>query len=67
LPALRWFAFGVPVVLYSLVFLELGIFGRVAWSVPVWAGSIFLSGVVGLMLSYLVFIPNVPKAPAIAD
>jgi hypothetical protein len=65
--ALRWFAFGVPVVLYSLVFLELGIFGSVAWSVPLWAGSIFLAGVVGLMLSYLIFIPNVPKAPAIAD
>jgi hypothetical protein len=65
--ALRWFAFSVPVILYSLYFLELGIFGRMIWSVPLWGGSIFLAGIVGLMLSYLVFITNVPKAPAIPD
>ncbi len=65
--ALRWFAFSVPVVLYSLYFLELGVVGSMVWSAPLWAGSIFLAGIVGLMLSYLVFTPVVPKAPAISD
>lgn len=60
--ALRVFAFVVPAALYALYFLELVIGGSIVWSVPLWAGSIFLAGVVGLVISYLVFQPRPPKA-----
>jgi Tol biopolymer transport system component len=65
--ALRVFAFVVPAVLYGLYFLELVIGGSIVWSVPLWSGSIFLAGVVGLVISYLVFQPRPPKAPAVTS
>ncbi len=61
--AFRWFAFLMPVVLYTLYYLALFIFGHgVWWSVHMWVGSIFMSGVVGLLLSYAVLPPPAPEA-----
>jgi hypothetical protein len=60
--AFHWFAFLMPVVLYGLYFLALFIFGGgVWWTVHMWVGSIFMSGVVGLLLSYAVLPPPAPE------
>ncbi len=61
--AFHWFAFLMPVVLYALYYLALFIFGGgVWWSVHMWVGSIFMSGVVGLLLGYAILPPPMPKA-----
>lgn len=57
----HWFGFLMPVCLFTLYFLALFIFGGgVSWTVHMWAGTIFLSGVAGLLLSYAVLPPAVP-------
>lgn len=58
---LRLFAFVVPMVLYSLYFAMLWFTGNIIWTVPLWSGAIFLAGVVGLVISYLVFLPAQQK------
>jgi hypothetical protein len=58
----RLFAFAVPAVFYGFYFLTLALAGLLYWSVPLWAGSIVLAGIVGLLLAYLV----VP-APALPE
>jgi hypothetical protein len=59
--AFRWFAFLMPAVLYALYYLALFVFGGgVWWSIHLWAGSIFMSGAVGLLVSYLVLAPPAP-------
>lgn len=59
--SLRLFAFAVPVLLYSLYFLGLLLTGGVWWSVHLWAGSIFIAGIVGWLASYLA-VPPRPQA-----
>jgi WD40 repeat protein len=54
--ALRLFVFVVPVCLFLLYFLDLRIFKNVWWPLTIWSGSIFMSGITGLLLSYL-FVP----------
>lgn len=54
--ALRLFVFVVPVCLFLLYFLDLRLFENVWWPLTIWSGSIFMSGIVGLLLSYL-FVP----------
>lgn len=61
---LRLFAFLVPVVMYGLYFLEFALVGQVFWSAPLWGGSIFLAGVTGLVVSYLVFQPEAARLDA---
>jgi hypothetical protein len=56
--ALRLFAFGLPVVFYSLYFLVLGALRGIGWPIELWAGSILLAGVVGLLLSYVATPPG---------
>ena len=51
--ALRLFAFLAPVVIQTIYFLALLASSGLAWSVHFWVGSIVLSGVVGLLLSFL--------------
>ena len=51
--ALRLFAFLAPVVIQTIYFLALLASVGLAWSVHLWVGSIVLSGVVGLLLSFL--------------
>ncbi len=54
--ALRLFVFVVPVCLFLLYFLDLRLFKNVWWPLTIWSGSIFMSGITGLLLSYL-FVP----------
>jgi hypothetical protein len=59
--AVRLFAFAVPLVFYAVYFwASLAIAGEIAWSVHVWTGAIFLAGIVGLLLSYLLVPPRLP-------
>jgi hypothetical protein len=55
------FALVVPIVNTSVYFLGLAVIHGIAWSVNLWAGSIVLSGVVGLLLSYMLVPPQLPK------
>jgi len=55
---LRIFAFVVPVVLYLLYFLALGLTEGIVWSIHLWLGSCILAGVVGFLLSYLMVGPR---------
>jgi Tol biopolymer transport system component len=57
---LRLFAFFVPLVFYSLYFLTLLLAVGIGWSVHLWGGVIVLTGVVGLLLSYLMVPPLTP-------
>ncbi len=56
----RFFAFLVPIVLYSLYFLTLALLGGVWWPIPLWTGAIVISGVVGWLVSYLIVPPELP-------
>ncbi len=50
---LRLFAFVTPMVNNGMYFLGLAAVKGIAWSVHLWAGSIVMSGVVGLLLSFV--------------
>lgn len=58
--ALRIFAFAVPAIYYALYFATLGLTQGITWSIHLWLGSIVISGVVGLLLSYVLLAPQVP-------
>jgi hypothetical protein len=58
--ALRLFAFTVPIVYYVLYYIALILTQGLEWTVHVWTGSIVLSGVVGLLLSYMLVPPLMP-------
>jgi hypothetical protein len=59
--AVRLFAFAVPFFVYGVYFMAiLALGGEIDWSVHVWTGAIFLSGIVGLLLSYLLVPPRLP-------
>jgi len=63
--ALRIFAAAVPTILYVAYFVSVELTGGVTWSIHLWLGAVALAGVVGLLLSYLVFPPALPeRAPA---
>ena len=62
--SLRLFAFTVPLVYYTLYYVALIITRGLEWSVHVWTGSIALSGVVGLLLTYVLLPPPVPPLQA---
>jgi hypothetical protein len=62
--ALRLFALVVPAVLYALYFLGLMLVDRVWWSIHLWAGSVVLASIVGLLLSYVLVPPALPGQPA---
>ena len=55
--ALRWFAFSVPVIFYTFYFATRAFTGSLDWTVHLWAGSIFLSGIAGLLMSYAIVPP----------
>jgi hypothetical protein len=66
LERMRLFAFAVPSILYLFYFLDLAIVGPlrfqsgISWSVHFWVGSIVLAGLVGFLLSYVMFPPLTP-------
>lgn len=57
---LRLFAFLVPVLLSGSFFVAGGLTVGVAWSIHLAAGTVFLTGIVGIFLSLLVVPPAVP-------
>ncbi|MCB8953406.1 MAG: hypothetical protein H6650_15470 [Ardenticatenales bacterium] len=59
----RWFAFVVPAFLYAAYFLTLFLTGGVAWTIHLWAGGIFLAGMMGTLTSYLLWPPTQPETP----
>ena len=53
----RIFAFVTPVVYYSLYFLVIQLTGGIGWTIHLWMGSIFLTGAISVLLSYLLIPP----------
>lgn len=51
--ALRTFAFALPALIATFQFASIFLTDQVWWSVHLWAGSIALSGLLGLLLSYV--------------
>jgi hypothetical protein len=47
------FAFVVPFVYYALYFLAMQLLTGIGWNIHVWAGAIFIAGVIGLLISHL--------------
>lgn len=47
------FGFLTPVAIFSIYFGLIAYFSTIVWSVHVWAGAIFLSGITGFLMSYL--------------
>jgi hypothetical protein len=64
LDVLRLFAFAVPVVYHLCFFIPIIIVlgGSLPWSIHLWMGVTVMSGVVGLLLSFLVAPPAIPAA-----
>ncbi len=58
--ALRTFAVAVPMVYYTCYFATLGLTATITWSIHLWLGSIVMSGVAGLLLSYVLVAPQIP-------
>jgi hypothetical protein len=47
------FAFVLPMIFFGLYFLTLQLIAGLGWNIHVWGGAIFLSGILGLLMSYL--------------
>ena len=58
----RFFAFALPVVYFLVYFVMVWKFGGLTWSIHMWLGVTFMTGVAGVLLSFLVQPP-----PAFAD
>lgn len=50
---LRLFAFTVPAFYYLCYFLNLQLIRGIQWSIHLWLGSVFMAGITGLLLSFL--------------
>ncbi|MFZ1755924.1 MAG: hypothetical protein WBO46_09770 [Caldilineaceae bacterium] len=57
---LRIFAFAAPLLLFGAYFAALMMTEGTRWSIHLWSGSIFLTGIAGLLLSYLLIPPRIP-------
>ncbi|MBI5667598.1 MAG: hypothetical protein HZC41_06285 [Chloroflexi bacterium] len=51
------FAFLVPLALFSLYFLTAQLTGGIGWTIHLWLGTIFMAGVMGLLVSFLLLPP----------
>jgi hypothetical protein len=59
--ALRLFAFIVPFVYYLSFFVSIMLYsGGISWTIHLWLGSTFMSGIIGMALSYLLIAPVGP-------
>ena len=47
------FAFVVPAFFYLCYFLNLQLTRGIQWSIHLWLGSVFMAGITGLLLSFL--------------
>jgi hypothetical protein len=61
--ALRLFAGAAPMTWSTFYFLGLSLSQGVWWSAPMVSGTIFLTGIVGWLMSYLMVPPAVPAEP----
>jgi hypothetical protein len=52
--ALHLFAFAAPALFFSGYFATLAVTDGIGWTIHLWMGAIFMAGIVGLLLSYLV-------------
>jgi hypothetical protein len=59
--ALRLFAFALPALMTTLYFLTAHLTAGIWWEPHLWMGTILLTGVVGLLLSYVLLPPPLPK------
>ena len=57
---LRVAAFAIPATYFALYFLGIAFTRGVWWSMPLWSGTIVLSGAVGWLASWLVVPPPIP-------
>ena len=57
---LRLFAFLAPVLLTGSYFAALMATEGTSWSIHLWSGAVVLTGIVGLLLSYLIAPPGIP-------
>lgn len=64
---LRLFAFAVPATLFAGFFFLLNLYGLLNWVIHLWAGVIFLTGAVGVLLSFLLVPPPQPDLAAEAS
>jgi hypothetical protein len=60
IPALRAAAFLAPAAVCALYLLVLAATRGITWPVHLWLGSIFVSGAIGALLSYLAVPPSAP-------
>ncbi len=58
--ALRLFAFVVPALLTAMHFLALQMTQGIWWTIHLWTGIIVLSGIVGVLASYVLVAPKFP-------
>jgi len=56
-PRFALFAFAAPVIFYSLYYLMVELTQGIAWTIHFWLGSIFMAGIVGLFVSFLLVLP----------
>jgi Tol biopolymer transport system component len=61
--ALRFFAFAVPALYFAAFYVALMPTEGIGWSIHLWLGTVFMSGVAGLFLSFLVAPPQAKRAP----
>jgi hypothetical protein len=54
---LRLFAFAVPATLFAGFFFALNLYGLLDWVIHLWTGVIFLTGAIGVLLSFLLAPP----------
>lgn len=59
--AFHSFAFAVPAIFYALYFAALALTDGIGWSVHLWTGAIVMSGITGLLLSYLIVPHALPE------
>lgn len=59
---MRLFAFCAPLLLFGSYYAALMLTEGTRWSIHLWGGSIFLTGIAGLMLSYLLIPPVIPDS-----
>lgn len=58
---LRLLAFVLPVLFYALYFLTVALEAGLWWRVHLWGGSLVMAGLLGWLLSYAFFAPQVSK------
>jgi hypothetical protein len=66
LAEVRAFAFAVPLATYAVYFGEVALLGGTWWHVPTWGGAICLTGMFGLLVSFLAFPPPAGDAGQMA-